>query len=217
MSFAGGATLFATGVVLSGIPGGAGVTFAVAGGLVTAALNPLCGPAVARGILDYKTYRDPPVSSINVLARPGAIRLPKLPPCQSGARSCSSLRAALAALDAAALSAEADAAAIELTVSREHAAVLAGNQSAVNAQDQHLIPLDSGLSRSQQAETSAGRAVASALKRAHFAFRLSRAQSAREQARIKNAFVRGGVTAAQITAVDHSAFTAANTNLLSVL
>ena len=79
VSFAGGATLFGTGVVLSGIGGGAGITFAVAGGLVTAALNPLCGPAVARGILDYKTYRDPPVSSINVLARPGAIRLPKLP------------------------------------------------------------------------------------------------------------------------------------------
>ena len=130
---------------------------------------------------------------------------------------CSSLRAALAALDAAALNAEADAAAIELTVSREHAAVLAGNQGAVNAQDHHLVPLETGLISSQQAETSAGRAVASALKQAHLAFRLSRAQSAREQARIKNAFVHGGVTAAQIIAVDHSAFTAAKTNLLSIL
>jgi hypothetical protein len=217
VSFAAGGGLVGSGILLSGVGGGAGITFTVAGGLITAALNPLCGPAIARGIVDYKTYHDPPLSSIHVLARPATVRPPKLPACPSGAGACSSLRSALSALDAAALNCEADAAAIEQTVSREHAALLAGNQGAATTQDKHLAPLNAALVRSQHAETSAGKAVASALKRAHLAFNLSRAQSARLLARVKRGFVAGGVTAAQVLSVDPSAFTAAATNLLRVL
>ena len=217
VGFAGGAGLLGTGVLVSGAGGGVGITLAVAGGLITTALNPLCGPAIARGTFDYKTYHDPPLESIHVLALPATVRLPKLPACPSGAGACSSLRSALAALDAAALNAEADTAAIEQTVSREHAAILAGNQSAATTQDNHLAPLNAALLRSQNAETSAGKAVASALKRAHLAFRLSRAQSGRVLAHVKRGFVAGGVTAAQVLSVDPSAFAAAATNLLTVL
>jgi hypothetical protein len=214
LDYVGGAGLAGTGILVGGV---AGTTFTIAGGLITAAMNPLCGPAIARVVVDYKTFKDPPLYSIDVLARPASVRVPKLPACRRDVRFCDTLRKSLGALDKAALGAEADTAAIEQTVSREHAAVLAGNQSAANAQDRDLRSLEPALSAAQRAETSAGRSVAKVLRGAHLAFRLSRAQSARERKKVAAAIVRRGATVAQVTAVDRSAFTGAKTNLLSVL
>ena len=214
LDYVGGAGLAGTGVLVGGL---AGTTFTVAGGLIAASMNPLCGPAVARVVVDYKTFKDPPLHSIDVLARPASVHVPRLPACRRDVRFCHALRKSLGALDKAALGAEADAAAIEQTVSREHAAVLVGNQAAANAQDRDLRSLEPALSAAQRAETSAGRSVAKVLRGAHLAFRLSRAQSARERKKIATAIVRRGATVAQVTAVDRSAFTGAKTNLLSVL
>jgi hypothetical protein len=217
VGYASGAGLAGTGILLSGIGGGIGLTFTVAGGLVTAALNPLCGPAIERMILDYETFNDPPLSSIGVIARPLKVRLPKLPACRRHQRSCDSLRSALTALDTAALVAAADVSAIEQTVSREHAAVLAGDQAAVNAQDRNLALLRPKLGAAQRAEASAGRLVAKALRGGHLAFRLSSAQSRRQRSRIEQAVARGGVTAQQVTAIDPTAFKSGKANLLAVL
>jgi hypothetical protein len=214
INYVGGAGLAGTGILVGGL---GGLTFTVAGGLVTAAMNPLCGPAVARAVVDYHTFKDPPLYSIDVLARPASVHVPKLPACRRVVRFCDDLRQSLGALDKAALDAEADAAAIEQTVSREHAAVLAGNQAAANAQDRDLRSLEPALSAAQRAETSAGRSVAKVLRGAHLAFRLSRSQSTRERQKLAAAIVRRGATVAQVTAVDRSAFTGAKTNLLSVL
>jgi hypothetical protein len=214
VNYVGGAGLAGSGILVGGVVGAA---FTVAGGLVTAAMNPLCGPAVTRAVVDYKTFKDPPLDSIDVLARPAAVHVPKLPACRRDVRFCDALRKPLGALDKAALDAEADSAAIEQTVSREHAAVLAGNQTAANAQDRDLSSLEPALSAAQRAETSAGKSVAKVLRDAHLAFRLSRAQSARERQKLATAIVRRGATVAQMTAVDRTAFTGAKTNLLSVL
>ena len=214
LDYVGGAGLAGTGILVGGLTG---TTFTVAGGLITAAMNPLCGPAIARVVVDYKTFKDPPLYSVDVLARPRSVHSPKLPVCRRDVRFCHALRKSLGALDKAALDAEADTAAIEQTVSREHAALLAGNQAAANAQDRDLRSLEPALRAAQRAETSAGRSVAKVLRGAHLAFRLSRAQSARERQKLATGIVRRGATVAQVTAVDRSAFTGAKTNLLSVL
>jgi hypothetical protein len=217
VGFAGGGLLYGTGILLSSAPGGSGATLVVAGGLISSALGPVCTPTIARAIIDYKTFEDPPLDSIHVLARPATVRPPKLPACRRDVRACTALRTALGSLDTAALDALADATALEKTVSREHAAALEGNQTAVDAQDRDIGRLEPAFSRAQRAEASAERAVASALRGAHIEFRLSRAQSSRLLARVEREIVRGGVRASQITAVDRNAFRPAATNLLSVL
>jgi hypothetical protein len=216
-AFAAAGNLLGTGILLAGSPGGVGVTLAVTGGLVAPALAPLCTPVISRIVVDYKNYEDPPLDSIDVIARPAAVKPPRLPACHRDVRYCTALRTALGSLDTATLDASADAKALEQTVSREHAAALEGNQAAVDAQDRDLGRLEPAFARSQRAEASAERAVAGVLRGAHIEFRLTKAQSRELLGRVRRAIAHAGVPPSQITAVDRRAFKPAATNLLSVL
>ena len=215
--FAAGNYLLGTGVLLAGSPGGVGITLTVTGGLLAPALAPLCTPTISRIVVDYKNYEDPPLDSIDVIARRAAVKPPRLPACHRDIRYCTALRTALGSLDTAALDASADATALEQTVSREHAAALEGNQGAVNAQDRDLAQLGPAFTRAQRAEASAERAVASVLRGAHIKFRLTKAQSTKLLSRVQSAIARAGVRPSQITTIDRNAFKPAATNLLTVL
>jgi len=101
---------------------------------------------------------------------------------------------------------ESVAAAIDATVSREHAAAMAGQQGAVNAQDAALKPLLADRHRATAAERAAGRAVASVLRAAHLQLRLTRTQSARLIALVKRRISANGIPAVDVIGIDPAAF-----------
>jgi hypothetical protein len=208
------------------IPNAERLCLPYAGGLVMAGAGVLTlglGPAgaVTRLSRDYKTFKDPPLDSVDVLAEPAVAAAPGLPSCGRyrgrTKKLCAKLRTAYANLDTTAMKVAATATAIEETVSREHAAYEAHNQSAVSAQDTQLSSLLSQQASAEVEEARAGKAVASVLRSAHVGFKLSKKESAKVVAHAQAALAAAGVTVPDLRAFDPGAFVPAKTDLLAAL
>jgi hypothetical protein len=208
------------GLVLFGGGAGAGITV-VAGGLTAATLNPYCQATIKRLIEDWKGYRDPPLSSIGVLARPASAAAVALPSCKrSRGRTlslCKKLRSADSKMVAAAGRSAAVAEALNATISREHAAFEAHNAGAIAAQDANLKLLLGEQRGASAAERVAGRAVAKVLRSAGLRFRITRKQSAKVIAAAVRGAARQGVSAADLRSVNPGALKPAAVNLLTDL
>ena len=193
----------------------------VAGGLTASALSPFCGQTIVRTVKDYKTHADPPLESVDVIARPAAAGTVKLPPCSRYHRTvrpfCERLRAAYEKLVSAATRTASIATALEETVSREHAAYLTDDATAIAAQDADLRTLAGELAGAQEADTSAGEEVAKALRGGHLRFEMSKKQSQKAIAKMEHALAKNGIGASELKALDAPALKPAKTNLLADL
>jgi hypothetical protein len=215
------------GPAVAGLLGvGAGVAsgnayLTVAGGLTASAMNPFCGAALTRAVNDYKIHNDPPLASIDVIARPAATSTVKLRSCkryhgQLG-RFCERLRSAYTKLVDAAQKVASITAAIEETVSRERSAYEQGNEAAMNAQNTHLITLLGERTAAEAGEAKAGKAAAMVLRGAQISFKLSKGQSAKAIALAKGELGKQGVGVSELGSVDSSALTPKAANLLANL
>lgn len=221
LPFATGSLLAGAGVIVSGLPGGAGITLTVAGGLTASAAAPFCAATVKRVVVDYRTFNDPPRRDVTVIARPAPAQVVALPSCTgfrgAAARLCMALRSAESRWVNAAEVSESVAAAIEMTVSREHAAAMAGQQSALNAQDAALKALLADRQKTTTAEASAGRAVAGELRGANLQLRLTQAQAAQVIALVKSRIAAQGVPAVNVIGLDEANFKPSAHDLLAGL
>jgi hypothetical protein len=158
-----------------------GGSLAIASVVTTSLAPPFCHAALTRLGNDLRTFRDPPLRSIEVFAVPHPARASPAPPCGRHrgrlARYCEALSDAWIKLDTAAAKVAADATAIEATIGRESAALGQGNQAAASAQDAHLGVLLADVNADRGAEHAAGAAVAAVLRGDHLLFRLDRRQS----------------------------------------
>jgi hypothetical protein len=217
---AGALGLGGAGVLTLGL-GPAGGILAVAGSVTASTLGPFCTATVTRLAKDYKGYKDPPLWSIHVLARPAAGAVSSLPACTPNAEPiasfCNALRAADTGLLGAARRTAEIATAVEQTISREHAAHGAGNSAAIAAQDANLRTLKRERSAANAAERSAGISVARVLKGAGIGFRINRRQSARVIALAEREARRQRITPANLRAVNRAALKPAAANLLADL
>ncbi len=197
------------------------VYLAVAGGLTAGAMNSFCGDALTRVVNDYKIYQDPPLASIETIARPAAVSTAKLQSCKryggKPARFCKRLRSAYTKLVGAAQQVASITAAIEETVSRERTAYEAGNETALDAQNSDLVKLLGEAPSAYAAEASAGKDVAKVLKSAHIHFELSKKRAAKAIAVAESDLGKQGITTSELSSVDSSALEPAATNLLSDL
>ena len=217
---AGALGLAGAGVLTLGL-GPAGGILAAAGSVTASTLSPFCTATITRLVKDYKGYKDPPLWSIDVLARPAAVAASALPACTPYAEPiasfCNALRAADTGLLAAAQRMAAIAAAVEQTISREHAAHSAGNGRAIAAQDANLRALKLERAAADAAERSAGVSVAGVLKGAGIGFRINRKQSAGAIALAERDVRRQGITPEQLRTVNRTALKPAAANLLADL
>jgi hypothetical protein len=217
---AGALGLAGAGVLTLGL-GPAGGILAAAGSVTASTLSPFCTATVTRLVKDYKGYKDPPLWSIDVLARPAAVAASALPACAPYAEPiasfCNGLRAADAGLLAAAQRIAAIATAVEQTISREHAAHSAGNARAIAVQDANLRTLKRERAGANAAERSAGVSVARVLKGAGVGFRITRTQSAGVIALAERDARRQGITPANLRTVNRAALKPAAANLLADL
>ena len=203
LPYAGGLLSFGSGVLLLG-SGAIGGSLAITGSITATATLPFCNATLTRLGKDLKTYRDPPLTSIHVLAWPHPGRGAAFASCSAGspaaplAKYCGELEGAYSQLDGAASRVASDAGAIEQTISRETAAIRAHNQSAVNGQDTHLGVLLAAFRADRAAEQTAGKAVAAALTGAGVLFKLSKRQSSRVIAATLRQAARRGVTKREI-------------------
>ena len=220
LPFAGSLGLAGAGVLVLPL-GPAGGILASAGSLTASTLSPFCLATITRLVNDYATFRDPPLRSVNVLAKPTAAKGPKLPSCNRyhgrAGSFCRRLRSADVKLITTSQTVASITGAIEKTVSREHAASLAHNRSAARSQDAHLGKL-AGQERSAfAAEQGAGRRVARLFKGTHVRFGLNNTQSGKAIALVRRDLARHHITSAKLRSVDAAALTPAPTNLLTDL
>jgi hypothetical protein len=217
---AGALALAGAGVLTTSLGPGGGI-LAAAGSLTASTLGPFCDATVKRLVNDWKTYRDPPLASIHVLARPAAVAAGGLPSCGryhgSAASFCKQLRAADSKLLLTSRHAAAVAGAIEATVSRERAAHDLSDAAAVAAQDANLRKLLAERVAANAAERRAGASVAKVLKSAAIRFRITKKQSAKAIAAAERAAAAKGVTAADLRSVNAKALRPAPANLLAGL
>ncbi len=205
LPYAGGLLSFGSGVLLLG-SGAIGGSLAITGSITATAMLPFCNATLTRLGKDLKTYRDPPLASVRVLAWPERARQTAFPSCAAYAAPlaayCVELTNAYSHLDAAAQRVAADTGAIEQTISRETAAVKRRNQSAVNEQDAHLGLLLRAMRTDRGAEQAAGSAVTTVLVRAGVLFKLSKRQSAKVIGAALRQAEKRGVTRREIKSLD---------------
>ncbi len=217
LPYAGGLLAFGSGVLLLGAGPTIGSALAVTGSLTASALAPFCNATLTRLSKDLKTYKDPPLQSVHTLARPQRARAAALPSCGRTRgrvkRYCNALRNAYGTLDRSAAQVAADSGALEETVSRETAAVNAGNQAAANEQDAHLGALLSSWNSDRAAEAAAGRSVAAALRSGGMLFKLSKTQSSRVIAATLKQAAKHGVARSDVVSLAPAALAAKSTDL----
>ena len=85
LPYAGGLLSFGSGVLLLG-SGAIGGSLAITGSITATATLPFCNATLTRLGKDLKTYRDPPLTSIHVLAWPHPGEEPRLHPARRAAR-----------------------------------------------------------------------------------------------------------------------------------
>ena len=221
LPFTTGALLTGAGVLISATPGGAGLILTVSGGLTASAAAPFCGATVKRLIVDYKAYNDPPSNDFGVIARPKTTHTASLPSCArfpgAAGRLCRSLGAAENRWVTAAQNSESVAVSLEQTVSREHAAAIAGNQTSLNAQDAALKTLIAERRGTTAAEGAAGKALASLLRGARLKFRVTKAQATTVVTLVKRRITSGGVPAVDVIGLDEAGFQPRARDLLAAL
>jgi hypothetical protein len=194
---------------------------AAAGGLTASIIQPFCLASVQRLVRDYKSWKDPPLQSIDVIAHVPRARAAALPTCAryraKVKQLCNRLRPAYAKLLGAAQHAAAVAQALEETVSREHAAYLAKNSAAISAQDAQLGTIDSQMSAAAGAERSAGRGLAKLLKAAHISLRVSKKQSGKAIATLERDAATLGLSKGELESLGSSFPKPGASNLLTRL
>ena len=204
LPYAGGLLTFGAGVLLLG-SGSIGGTLAITGSLTASALSPFCNATLTRLGRDVRTFRDPPLASVGVLAAPHRARVAALPSCARyhgrQRRYCKALSGAYTRLDRTAAQVAADSTAMEETISRETAALNSGNLSAASAQDVHLGALLATENADRGAEGAAGRSVAAALRSGGVLFKLSKKQSIRAIAAMLKQAAKHGVSRSDIAAL----------------
>jgi len=220
LPYAGGLLGFGAGVLVLGAGPTIGGSLAVTGSITASALAPFCNATLTRLAKDLKTYRDPPLQSVHVLAvahRPRVAALPSCGPPGSPpsplASYCSQLSAAYLQLDATSQRVAADATAVEQTISRETAALRARNQSAANAQDAHLGSLLAAERVDRAALLAAGRSVAAVLRSAGIVFKIDKQQSGEVIAAALKQAARRGVTKSAIRSLAPGALAPQATDL----
>jgi hypothetical protein len=217
LPYAGGLLTFGAGVLVLGAGPTIGASLAVTGSLTASATLPFCNAVLIRMGKDLKTFRDPPLRSVHVLAVPRGAHAAALPSCarRHGVvkRYCARLRNAYTRLDLAAARLAADATAIEETISRETAAVNAGSQGAANEQDAHLGALFATEQADRGGEARAGKAVAAALRSGGVRLRLSKRQSAKLIAATLEQAAKHGVTRGDFSSLAPRALKPAATDL----
>ncbi|HVW46954.1 MAG TPA: hypothetical protein VHA76_07870 [Solirubrobacterales bacterium] len=221
LPYAGGLAMAGAGVLTLGL-GPAGGMLAMTGTMTSAALAPFCNATITRLVKDYKTFKDPPLGSIEVLAKPHPVSaVGKLPGCGSYETSvrkvCGELRAAYANLDSAAAGIAANATAIEETVSREHAALARRDKAAIKKQDAHLGKLLTQQAAAEKQQTKRGKAVAAVLSSAQIGFQVPESQAAKVATHAAKKLAGTGVTVRALRKVESSAFVPAEADLLAGL
>jgi hypothetical protein len=134
-----------------------------AGDALGSAWRDLCDQSIARIHHDYKTANDPPVDDWHTFARPAKAKKPAKATCartRGRAKALCQLRADQAAALAAAKRAGTAAAAIEITVDRETAALAAGSTTVAGQQNATAAALGkqfdaavAGLSKAEASRT----------------------------------------------------------------
>lgn len=172
------AGLVGTGVLLGGTaPLAAGILIDTAAVLGTLDSR-YCAQTLTRVVKDYKTYSDPPDANFTTVPVPPQDAGVRFAPCPQRAHAyCVRLRAAAVKLSLDTAATTGLTVAAEQAISRETAAVAAGDQAAVTLQDNALHGFSMRLRAAARAQSAAGAALARVLRSAHLRYRLSAARS----------------------------------------
>jgi hypothetical protein len=185
----------------------AGPVGAAIGGTMSALGTPLCLAYLKTIKAEADTVADPPKPGYRTAAKIQAVRAPaaKLPACPAsqGAGSpgavCAQLQPAAQALLRATRATQAAATAIDTTISRETAAVKAGDRKATALQDRTLTTLGRSFAARRRAENAAAKAVAQILRGAGLNVTLDPTTAAAALTTLQNRLVAGGLPAAKLT------------------
>jgi hypothetical protein len=127
-----------------------------AGQAVLSSWGPLCDEAIKRIEQDWKIASDPAAASWHALAQPAKARAQAGPSCKrlhGERKSLCELTAAQSAVVSASRRVAAVDEAIETTISRQTAALDAGEQSAASAQEAHAVTLQGEFDKDLNTET----------------------------------------------------------------
>jgi hypothetical protein len=177
------------------------------GGTMSALGTPLCLSYLKTIKAEADTVADPPKPAYRTAARIRPVAAPavKLPACPAaqGAGSpgavCAELQPAGQALLRATRATEAAATALDTTISRETAAVRAGDGRATALQDRTLTTLGRSFAARRRAEAAAAQRVAQILGGAGLNVPLDPAAAAAALTALQNRLVAAGLPAAKLT------------------
>lgn len=177
------------------------------GGTMSALGTPLCLSYLKTIAAEADTVADPPQPGYRTAARirPVAAPAAKLPACPAaqGAGSpgavCAQLQPAGQALLRATRATEAAATALDTTISRETAAVKAGDRRATALQDRTLTTLGRSFAARRRAEAMAARRVAQILGGAGLDVTLDPAAATAALTALQNRLVAAGLPTAKLT------------------
>jgi hypothetical protein len=165
---------------------------------------------------DVKTANDPPAPEYEVLAQPQPVKAGSVPPCGHG-RACRNRRAAESALVGESAQADSLSDALYTTMSRETAAIDAGDASAAASQAVHLAALNAQLDGVFAAQAKDGKTLAGLLRIEHLQATISKARMKMAIDALEKQLMSGGVSASSLASLAGSALTPRKTNVLDVL
>ncbi|WP_027006478.1 hypothetical protein [Conexibacter woesei] len=195
------------------------------GGTMSALGTPLCLSYLKAIKAEADTVADPPDPAYRTAARirPVAAPAAKLPACPAaqGAGSpgavCAQLQPAGQALLRATRATEAAATGLDTTISRETAAVRAGDRRATALQDRTLTTLGRSFAARRRTEAAAARRVAQILGGAGLNVTLDPSAAAAALTALQNRLVAAGLPAAKLTTALGAAPQATASDLLASL
>jgi hypothetical protein len=200
------------GGLLTSTIGGAGASQQLgdAGQAVLSGWGPLCEAARKRIEQDYKTAADPPAAGWHAFAQPAKVKVRAGRSCKRvhGKKRalCELTDAQLSVVLAAQRVASVDEA-IELTISRQTAALDAGEQSVANAQETHASTLQGELDKDLGAETRAEATRTKALSSLGVRVRLTKKLKAKALHLILSDLAAAGISEADLNTYAGSTLT----------
>jgi IPT/TIG domain len=191
-------------------------------GGVLGALGSLLAPDATQTLAkDEQVTKDPSLPEYEVLAQPKPISAKVLPSCgrshSPAASRCRRLRAVEGALLAQGAKSASITAALYTTISRQTAAIDAGDGAAAEDQDRHFSALNSELNMTFSAQAEDGPRLATLLPKAHLNATISQSKMAKALKSLERELAREGVVTASISSLAGSALTPKATNFLNVL
>lgn len=201
----------------------AGPVGAAVGGTMSALGTPLCLAYLKTLKDELDTVADPPKPSYRTVAtiRPVKRSALKLPPCRAstGSRSpgavCRALGPAVRALLQRTQETGAAAHAIDITISRQTAAISAGSSMGIALQDRTLARLAPKFRARRRAEGAAAKAIVKILRSAGLNVQLDTGSAAAALTTLQTRLSATGLPAAKITAVLGAPPTVTATDLLT--